>query len=163
MSLYTIDMDILNVLENGEVNEETGEYTVDETALAELKVDRVAKVDNILRYMKNLEAEADAIKAEIATQQSRLKHRENVLSRLKEIIRQSMERNGETKLQLPIADLSLRKSETTVIDDEEALPDKFVNVTITAKPDKKRIKEALKAGEEVAGAHIEVKQNLQVK
>lgn len=163
MSLYTIDMDILNVLENGEVNEETGEYTVDETALAELKVDRVAKVDNILRYMKNLEAEADAIKAEIATQQSRLKHRENVLSRLKEIIRQSMERNGETKLQLPIADLSLRKSETTVIDDEEALPDKFFNVTITAKPDKKRIKEALKAGEEVAGAHIEVKQNLQVK
>lgn len=163
MSLYQLDAHIQEILENGSINEETGEYVVDETALTEVQIDRVAKVENIVRYIKNLEADADAIKKEVALQNARLKRLENMSKRLKELVTVSMERNGEKKLQIPCADLSLRKSEQCIIDNEIDLPDKYVNVKTSYVPDKAKIKEAIKAGESVTGAHIETKSNLQIK
>ena len=75
----------------------------------------------------------------------------------------SMTRNGEKKIETAVADISIRKSERCIVEDESALPDKFVNVKTTYTPDKKRIKDAIKAGEEVPGAYIEVCSNLSVK
>ena len=61
--------------------------------------------------------------------------------------------------------LTVRKgSPLVVIDDESLLPDELVNVKTIVTPDKLKIKEAIEAGDNVKGAHIEIgESSLQVR
>ena len=59
-----------------------------------------------------------------------------------------------TRFSFPNHELSSRKSQAVVIDDEEALDPEWLAVTTTTKPDKAAIKEALKAGRQIAGAQL---------
>ena len=61
------------------------------------------------------------------------------------------------------ATISFRKSEQTIIDNETEIPDEFIAVTMVKKPDKTAIKNAIKSGREIKGAHIETVKNLQIK
>ncbi len=59
--------------------------------------------------------------------------------------------------------ISFRRSEQTVIDDESELPAEYIVTKITTAPDKTKIKNAIKAGQEVAGARLVEKRNIQIK
>ena len=59
-----------------------------------------------------------------------------------------------TRFSFPDHELSSRKSQAVVIDDEEALDPEWLAVTTTTKPDKAAIKEALKAGRQITGAQL---------
>ncbi len=61
------------------------------------------------------------------------------------------------------ADISFRASEQTVIDNADAVPEEYMTVKTTYTPNKTAIKEAIKAGKEVPGAHLEQKKNIQIK
>lgn len=61
------------------------------------------------------------------------------------------------------ASISFRASEETVIDDESQIPSEYLIEKTTYKPDKAKIKAAIKAGQIVSGAHVENKKNIQVK
>ena len=67
------------------------------------------------------------------------------------------------KMQTEINELSYRKSEAVVFTDEAAIPSEYKKEKTTISIDKAEIKKALKAGTEVPGAVIEVRQNLQIK
>ena len=66
-------------------------------------------------------------------------------------------------MQTEINELSYRKSEAVVLTDEAVIPDEYKKEKLTVSIDKTEIKKALKAGTEVPGAVIEVRQNLQIK
>ena len=59
-----------------------------------------------------------------------------------------------TRFSFPNHELSSRKSQAVVIDDEEALDPEWLAVTTSSKPDKNAIKEALKAGRQITGAQL---------
>ena len=59
-----------------------------------------------------------------------------------------------TRFSFPNHELSSRKSQAVVIDDEEALDPEWLAVTTTTQPDKAAIKEALMAGRQIAGAQL---------
>jgi hypothetical protein len=59
-----------------------------------------------------------------------------------------------TRFSFPDHELSSRKSQAVVIDDEDALDSEWLTVTTTSKPDKNAIKEALKAGCQITGAQL---------
>ena len=59
-----------------------------------------------------------------------------------------------TRFSFPNHELSSRKSQAVVIDDEQALDPEWLAVTTTSKPDKAAIKEALKAGRHIEGAQL---------
>ena len=67
------------------------------------------------------------------------------------------------KMQTEINELSYRKSEAVVLTDEAVIPAEYKKEKMTISIDKTEIKKALKAGTEVPGAVIEVRQNLQIK
>lgn len=67
------------------------------------------------------------------------------------------------KMQTEINELSYRKSEAVVLTDEAVIPTEYKKEKLTISIDKTEIKKALKAGTEVPGAMIEVRQNLQIK
>jgi len=59
--------------------------------------------------------------------------------------------------------LSVRPSTAVHIDDEAALPEQFVVTKTTRTPDRKLIAQTIKGGEDVPGARLEVRKNLQIK
>ena len=59
--------------------------------------------------------------------------------------------------------VSFRKSEAVEILDEASIPQNYVVETVSTKPDKKTIKEAIKAGQEVAGCRLVENLNLSIK
>lgn len=99
-----------------------------------------------------------SMKAAIADRMSALAERRDRFDRkadvLKRMARGLMETAGQTKLQLPIATVSIAKGRTScVVDDADALPQGFYEVE--RKPLKTAIKTALEAGDVVPGARLE--------
>lgn len=163
MTLYEINNEMKMALDDvlNSVDEETGE--VDESyvhILEDLQMQRDEKLDNIGAYIKNLAAEAEAIKTEEKKLAERRKATENKVERLKNYVAEIL--NGE-KFESSRVAFSFRRSEQVVIPDEEHLDERYLVREVTWKPDKKAIKEAIKSGELVVGAYLETKNNLQIK
>ncbi|MCT0216838.1 siphovirus Gp157 family protein [Synechococcus sp. CS-1330] len=59
-----------------------------------------------------------------------------------------------TRFSFPDHELSSRKSQAVLIDDEEALDPEWLAIKTTSQPDKAAIKEALKAGRQITGAQL---------
>ncbi|MDP5119114.1 MAG: siphovirus Gp157 family protein [Prochlorococcaceae cyanobacterium MAG_34] len=59
-----------------------------------------------------------------------------------------------SRFSFPDHELSSRKSQAVVIDDEEALDPEWLAIKTTSQPDKAAIKEALKAGRQITGAQL---------
>lgn len=164
-TLYNINSDLLQVIENGFcLDAETGEVTnYEPEALDALNCEREAKLEGCALLVKSLEADAKAIKEEEAALKARRSAKERKADYLKRYIAQSMQLFGDSKLETPRAALSFRKSSTVEVLDAAALPAEYMTVKTTSAPNKTAIKAAIKAGEEVAGAALVERQNLQIK
>lgn len=164
MSLYSINEAIYAALDDGCIfDEETGEIIFDADSLDELEAMHNDKLEAVALYVKGLEAEAAAIKAEEKTLAERRGIKERKAARLRRYIAESMQAVGSTKLETSRVSLGFRRSEVVEIIDAAQLPAGFVKVKTTEQPDKVAIKKALKAGEAVAGAVLVECQNLQLK
>lgn len=153
MTLYEIDNAIREVLENA-ADPETGEL-VDEELLAaydQLRMDRDQKVENIGLYIKNLEADAAAIKAEAKNLTARAKAAENKAEHLRNYMQFCL--NGQ-KFQSPRLSVSFRRSQKVEVDENRLfeIPDDYLRYK-EPEVDKKRVSEALKAGETVPGCSL---------
>lgn len=166
MTLYSIDAEIASLINRmfAEADEETGEVNPDILEeLEQLKQEREEKVENIGLFVKNLTAEAKAIKEEMDNLKSRYESISKKAGYLESYLSNDLISNNQTKFETARIALSFRKSESVNITDESILQKKFLVKKVEFKPDKKAIKEALKNGEKVKGAVLEEKQNLQIK
>ncbi|NQW38646.1 MAG: siphovirus Gp157 family protein, partial [Cyanobacteria bacterium] len=59
-----------------------------------------------------------------------------------------------TRFSFPDHELTSRKSQAVLIDDDEALDHEWLAIKTTSQPDKTAIKEALKAGRHIEGAQL---------
>ena len=166
MTLYEIDAAMEEAINKmlDSVDEETGEVNEEDAkALADLQAAKEEKLDNLGAYIKNLEAEADAIDAEIDRLEQRLGQKKRKIQRLKDYVTDNMIATGMDKFESSRVRFSFRKSEQVSIEDERNIPKEYMVETVTQKPDKKALKDALKSGIEFDGVHLITKQNLQIK
>ena len=157
MTLFDINKAILEF--DFEIDEETGEI-LNAEELDALQMARDEKIENVGLWIKNLQAEAEAVKKEKDAMADRQKRLEKKAESLKNYLTYAL--RGE-KFSTPRISMTFRRSESVLIPDEALLDDRFVNITLVKKPDKKLIKDTLKAGKEVPGAELVTKQNLQIK
>ena len=153
MNLYEIDNEIMSC-----VDMETGEI-IDAEKLDQLQMDRERKIENIALWIKNLISDAEALKAEKQAFADRQKAAENKAASLKKYLSDYLA--GE-KYKSAKVSVSFRKSESVNILDMSKIPEQYLKV---AEPtaDKTGIKNALKAGEVIAGAELIENQNIQIK
>lgn len=159
MKLYEIDQAILEC-----IDPETGE--VDEERLAELQIAKTEKIEQILLWKKDLDAEAKAIADEIKTLTERKQAAEKKAESLKSYVKFIL--NGEKFSTARVA-VSYRKVSSVAITDEEG----FIrwarenNTELLSYKDptisKTAVKAAIEAGEELPGASIETKQQIIIK
>ena len=158
MKLYEIEQAIESL-----IDQETGEILNIE-AFQGLHMERDTKIENIALWMKNLNAEAEAIAAERKTLQDRETSVKNKADSLKERLTQIL--NGE-KFSTPKVSIGWRTSKSVEVDDDfiEWAEKKAPQLLKYKEPeaDKNKIKSALAVGFEVVGARIVEKQNIQIK
>lgn len=162
LKLYEIDKVIQEILDAvykyAEENE--GEIPDDlDCLLSKMEVEREKKILDIARYIKSMNAEADAIKSEYAILQSRHRTIRNYAYRLKTYLIGSLH-TGE-KIKDSNTALSWRKSEQVKITDPTKLSDDYFKIERT--PQLTLIKNSIKSGGSIDGAILVQNQNLIIK
>lgn len=145
-------------------DEETGEADLSlVTALAERQEEWDKKAVSVACVFRALGEDSDRIGREIERLTAIKKRLDRERERVKEGLDAACRALGVESVKGMYANISYRASEQTVIDDERSLPEEYLTVKTTYTPNKTAIKEAIKAGKEVPGAHIERKKNIQIK
>ena len=164
MSLYeisTVYRQFMDLVELEEIPEEAIADT-----LEGIQGDFNDKADNIACVIKNLNAEAEAIKTEMSILDSRMKAKRNRANNLKQYLAAAMQKIGANKLETARNCLSFRKSTQLVIEDEINFMQKHADLCkseIKITIPKADITKLLKSGQVITGARLVEKQNLQVK
>lgn len=162
-TLYELSKEYTDALNNFSVDEETGEVIFDKNKIDNIESNIKDKADNIACFIKNLTALNDSIKAEKNALDERLKANDKKIESLKKYITSAMEMAKMDRLETARNKITFRTSKKVIISDDDAVPEKFIELEITSKVDKKAIGEALKAGEVVNGCYLEVNNNIQIK
>lgn len=143
MKLYEINEAILAC-----IDPETGEADADK--LDELMLMREEKLENLALWVKNLKAEASAIKAE----EKALAERRQAKERKAESIKAYLEKElAGQKFETSRAVCSFRKSQKVEITDLDKIPDDYLRYSAPT-ADKTAIKAAIKDGLTVEGAEL---------
>lgn len=166
LSIYSIPHEIQTALNALTVDEETGEV-IGWERLDELTQGAADKIANTARFIRYGEVQIDAMEKAIADIKARKQSAQNLVDKLRVKVVQALLAmpDGKRKIEEPDIKVSTRKSESVSLDDESLLDKKFIKVEVITKqsPDKKAIKEAIKSGEEVKGAHLCTNYSLQIK
>lgn len=161
VSLYELTGDLLTVINGGMVvNDVSGEIVFDADNLEDLEIAYADKLEGCGCWVKNEQAEIEALRAEERKLAERRRVKENQVERLKEYMLKSMEATDTSKLETSKVAISTRKSTRLIVDDERKIPLQYIKVK--QEIDKAAVKKALKSGD-VEGAHIEEAVNLQLK
>ena len=114
------------------------------------------KAVSVIHVVRNMDSDIEALDAEIKRLGDRKSVIKNKKENIREYLRSNMEASGINKIDCPLFSITLAKGKDVVfIDDEAAIPDDYVSVSVVTKPDKAAILKALKNGDSVAGARIE--------
>ena len=161
--LYEIDAAILAA-----VDQETGEI-FDGEKLTALQMEREAKLEGVALWVKDLKAEAEAVKAEADKLTARKKALDNKIDSIKTWLAAAL--NGE---KLKTARCNVYQTHSTklnVIDEQSTVnwiqthckePEEFLRFTL---PEirKDAVKAAIKDGAEIPGAHLEETESVVIK
>jgi len=153
-SLYQIDQAILECLDA-----ETGEI-IDAEKLNALFMEKNQKIENVALWIKNLQADALAYKAEKDAFAARQKAAENKVESLKAYLVSALD--GQ-KFSTAKCAVSFRKSEAVQVDDVNSIPAEWIRTKTTIEPDKTAIKAAIKAGQEITGCKLVENTNISIK
>lgn len=144
MKLYEIDEAILNCIDL-----ETGEI-IDTEQLDKLTMEREAKLENVACWIKELKAEAEALKAEKMAFAKRQQVAENKMESLKKYLAYALD--GQA-FKTTRASVTFRKSQSVEVADIWKLDENYLRYK-EPEADKTAIKEALKQGKTVAGVTL---------
>ena len=161
-ALYEIDQAIL-----GCVDPETGEI-VDAEALSALQMERERKLEGVALWIKDLNAEADAVKAEADKLNDRKKNLDKRIADLKSWLLTAL---GGEKLRTPRCNVYQTHSQRLAVENEAELisflqtldnPEQFLRFK---EPELKKdeIRKALKADFVIPGASLEETESVVIK
>lgn len=165
MTIWEIDREIEKLVNS--VDEETGEVMFDVDALDALQMEREKKIENLALAVKNMKAEAQAIKAEEENLYSRRKALEAKADRAKEYLEYVT--NGEGFKSAKVV-VSYRNSTVCEVDED------FINWAkedptraelylrySEPKVDKKAVADVLKIGTVLPFASLVTRKNITIK
>lgn len=159
-SLYQINEELQNLMENLQVNEETGE--VDFSAIEANECAFKDKAEAVALYIKSEKAFSEQMKAEEDALAKRRKSHEVHVENLKNYLAGCLLSRGMETLETPRVKVALRSSTVCEVD-MEALGDEWKIESTNVTADKRKIAEALKDGQEIAGAALVEKVGVTIK
>lgn len=152
MNLYEINQEIMSCWD-----EETGEI-LDVQKFDALQLALEDKLEATGCYIKNLEAEAAALKAEEQAFAARRKRAENKAASLKNYLAGYLQGCPFETLRVKV---SFRKSESLEVSESAVIPEEYLKYSVDV--NKADLKAAVKSGLVLDGVQLVQKQNIQIK
>ena len=121
------------------------------------------KAEGYAHVIKNLEADVAMYKAEEESFKTKKQAAQKKLDYVKDNIMTAMNVTGQTDVKSGALTLKVQKNRESVQVDEDWLPKKYFAKKIESKPDKKTLKELLKAGKKIKGAELVRTEKLVIK
>lgn len=146
-------------------NEETGEVSVDiAEAVGKIQGDFNQKAISVATVWRNFGRYASEIEEEIDRLTVLKKRVEREQKHIEDYLVQACEITGTVEIHGISANITFRNNPPkTVVDDAEAIPEEYITVKVERKPNLTAIKAAIRAGKEVAGAHLEQERKICIK
>ena len=162
-TLYHIREEHLSILQ--QLEENNGELTPElETALSLTQEQFQEKAVSYGFVVKYFDTGASVVEAEIKRLQQLQEKLENKGEMFRQRLEGAMHQFGVEKIETPTLKISFRKSEVVEIIEADKLPATMLDIVPQShKINKTKIKAAIKAGEDVPGAALVTRQNLQIK
>lgn len=164
MTLYELTEDYTNLLAIAE------DPDIDEQAFLDtlegIEGELEDKADNYAKVIRSLEADAAACDAEAKRLRAKKQTIENNVKRMKGALQYAMQATGKVKFKTPLFSFGIRKNPASVVIDAVNVRDFPEEFIIESEPvlDKKALKDALKAGEDLTGlCHLEQTESLQIR
>lgn len=143
---------------------EEGEFTPELEQQLKITRDELdSKAENYVKVIRSVEGDISVIDAEIKRLKEIRDGKTRVVDRMKEALSTAMTAFKVDKIETALMKLFFRKSESVEILDESLVPEQYKLSRVVVNPDKILIKKLIKSGEEVPGAEVVEKLNLQIK
>lgn len=156
MKLYDINKKLENFMEDMDQEKDMEELQEEFIKLEEKKED---KIDNTIKYIRNIESDVAWLDKEIKRLSKLKKRKKNKIKSLTKFLDFIQEWE---EIEVGSGSIKYRTSHRTIVskdfDNEE-----YMRVRTTKRPDKKKIKEALKQGKKIDWVTIKEFKNIQIK
>lgn len=120
------------------------------------------KAENIVKFIKNLDADAKALKDEEKRLSEKRKTKENSIKWLKFYLQNNMEMLDKKKIKAGIFNINIQKNPPSVnVINENIIDDEYF--IIERKLDKQKLKSDLKDGKEIMGAELQQGESLRIR
>lgn len=162
MKLYEIADSIVE-LQSIEVGDDESLAEAIQNSMEDVEMDLFDKLDNMVKMTLNNDAHLVGIEAEIKRLQARKKFFTNENASVKEYILFVLRKMKKKTLKTTLYTLTdMLGKMKVIIDDEDKIPNAYINIKMVETPDKRELLKALTAleeGEEIAGCHAEKSPN----
>lgn len=162
-TLYELSAGFNNIMNL--VEDETMDLDALEEGLQTIECSLEEKCVNGIGLIKSLENQRDGLKAEAKRLTDRARVLDGRIQSIKDWYKVNLEVMGKSKVNTDRGTMAIQKNPPSLkIDDERQIPAEFLDVV----PEhyevaKDRVKEAIKAGREVPGAHMEQGKSLRIR
>ena len=164
MNLYELNQNFNNLIEVLENTEDENLKELIKNSMDQLALETNEKIENIIKYIKNLEATATALETEVKRLNDRKVKTLKKVDHLKNYLKDFTNTLDNKKYNTGIFNISIRKNAASVVIDNEFLvPDEFCKTEVIRKVDKAALKEKLKAGEVIEGVKLQQTESIIIK
>lgn len=146
---------LYDLLTNDEIDEQTFKDTLEGMGVEE-------KLESYCKVIRQLEADAEMLKAEKERIEKKKKTVDNSIDRMKKAVMEFMKASGSTKSTAGTFTVALSTSKATRIIDESIIPKKYF---IKQEPqlDRKTILDLLKSGAKIKGCELQINEGVRIK
>ena len=156
MNLYELNNNFNNLIEVLENTEDENIKELIKKSMDQITLETNEKIENIIKYIKNLEAEAEALEKESKRLNDRKVRTLKKVENLKNYLKDFTNTLDSKKYHTGIFNISIRKNAASlIIDNEFLVPEEYCKTEVIRKVDKVAIKEKLKAGEVIEGVKLQ--------
>lgn len=158
MNLYEMTVaanELYELLTSGEIDEQTFEDTLQAMGTEE-------KLESYCKVIRQLEADAEMLKAEKERIDRKKKTVDNSILRMKKTVTDFLKAQGTKKATAGTFSVALSTSKAVNIIDEGKIPARFL-VEQAPKIDKSAIRSELMAGAEIEGCELQINEGVRIK
>ena len=164
MNLYELNQNFNNLIEVLENTENENIKELIKKSMDQLTLETNEKIENIIKYIKNLEAEAEALEKESKRLNDRKVRTIKKVENLKNYLKDFTNTLDSKKYHTGIFNISIRKNAAAIIIENEFLvPEEYCKTEVVRKVDKIALKEKLKAGEVIEGVSLTQSESIIIK
>lgn len=146
---------LYDLLTSGEIDEQTFNDTLQAMGTEE-------KLESYCKVIRQLEADAEMLKAEKERIEKKKKTVDNSIDRMKKAVMEFMKAQGTTKSSAGTFTVALSTSKAVNILDESKVPVRFL-VEQAPKIDKSSIRAELMSGAEIEGCELQINEGVRIK